>query len=429
MKQKNFMKMMAVMLTMSMLGTTPVMAGEGEEKVTLTIEMSQDMKAQNNEAVNEEIYAAFEEKYPNIEVEEILVPDAQYKNVVSTKISAGEPSDIIICNRLNGQTDYNAKENMLDLSDMEFVSRMKDPSIVTDDDGVIRCYQPKYSNEGSCIVYNKTLFDQFGLEIPQTWDAFLDVCQKLQDNGIQPLYSPYKEVWTFQIITSGTFGQLEAYKIPGTAEAINSGEKKWSEVPEFQEILERAMVLVEKGYFGDSYLSDDWVSAPSKMTSGAYGMMVAFNTTLPDLEGTEYEFGFFPMPFVDDIELSMAQPQASGCMFIPKDAAHIDAAKKYIDFVSTPEAGAISEKVSPYIPTVEGVEPEAVSGQQEVFNTEYLDKGKVVREFNSYVGVDMSQLWALYQEMLAELITPEEVMTQWDDIFADLMKQAGYEGF
>ena len=158
-------------------------------------------------------------------------------------------------------------------------------------------------------------------------------------------------------------------------------------------------------------------------------MMVAFNTTLPDLEGTEYEFGFFPMPFVDDIELSMAQPQASGCMFIPKDAAHIDAAKKYIDFVSTPEAGAISEKVSPYIPTVEGVELEAVSGQQEVFNTEYLDKGKVVREFNSYVGVDMSQLWALYQEMLAELITPEEVMTQWDDIFADLMKQAGYEGF
>lgn len=429
MKQKNFMKMMAVMLTMSMLGTTPVMAGEGEEKVTLTIEMSQDMKAQNNEAVNEEIYAAFEEKYPNIEVEEILVPDAQYKNVVSTKISAGEPSDIIICNRLNGQTDYNAKENMLDLSDMEFVSRMKDPSIVTDDDGVIRCYQQKYSNEGSCIVYNKTLFDQFGLEIPQTWDAFLDVCQKLQDNGIQPLYSPYKEVWTFQIITSGTFGQLEAYKIPGTAEAINSGEKKWSEVPEFQEILERAMVLVEKGYFGDSYLSDDWVSAPSKMTSGAYGMMVAFNTTLPDLEGTEYEFGFFPMPFVDDIELSMAQPQASGCMFIPKDAAHIDAAKKYIDFVSTPEVGAISEKVSPYIPTVEGVELEAVSGQQEVFNTEYLDKGKVVREFNSYVGVDMSQLWALYQEMLAELITPEEVMTQWDDIFADLMKQAGYEGF
>lgn len=429
MKQKNFMKMMAVMLTMSMLGTTPVMAGEGEEKVTLTIEMSQDMKAQNNEAVNEEIYAAFEEKYPNIEVEEILVLDAQYKNVVSTKISAGEPSDIIICNRLNGQTDYNAKENMLDLSDMEFVSRMKDPSIVTDDDGVIRCYQPKYSNEGSCIVYNKTLFDQFGLEIPQTWDAFLDVCQKLQYNGIQPLYSPYKEVWTFQIITSGTFGQLEAYKIPGTAEAINSGEKKWSEVPEFQEILERAMVLVEKGYFGDSYLSDDWVSAPSKMTSGAYGMMVAFNTTLPDLEGTEYEFGFFPMPFVDDIELSMAQPQASGCMFIPKDAAHIDAAKKYIDFVSTPEAGAISEKVSPYIPTVEGVEQEAVSGQQEVFNTEYLDKGKVVREFNSYVGVDMSQLWALYQEMLAELITPEEVMTQWDDIFADLMKQAGYEGF
>ena len=56
MKQKNFMKMMAVMLTMSMLGTTPVMAGEGEEKVTLTIEMSQDMKAQNNDCL---LYTSF----------------------------------------------------------------------------------------------------------------------------------------------------------------------------------------------------------------------------------------------------------------------------------------------------------------------------------------------------------------------------------
>lgn len=399
------------------------------KKTVLTIEMSQDMKAQNGESANDALYKAFEEKYPDIKVEEILVPDAQYKNVVSTKLSAGEPSDIVVFNRLTGLTDYNAKENMLDLSDMEFVSRLKDPTIVTDDDDIIRCYQAKYSNEGSCIVYNKTLFDKYGIAVPSTWEEFLDACQTLKDNGIQPLYSPYKEVWTFQIITSGAFGQLEAYKIPGTADALNAGEKKWSEVPEFLTVLERAMELADKGYMGDTYLSDDWASVPDKMTSGAYGMMVGFNTTLPDLEGSEYEFGFFPMTFVDDIELSMAQPQAAGCLFIPKDAANIDAAKKYIDFVSTAQAGEISEEVKAYIPTVEGVEAKEQSGQQKIFNEEYLNTGKVVNEFNSYITVDMSELWALYQEMLAGQITPKEVMEEWDVTFADLMKQAGNKGF
>ena len=148
-------------------------------KTVLTIEMSQDMKAQNGESANDALYKAFEEKYPDIKIEEILVPDAQYKNVVSTKLSAGEPSDIVVFNRLTGLTDYNAKENMMDLSDMDFVSRLKDPAIVTDDDGVIRCYQAKYSNEGSCIVYNKTLFDKYGIAVPATWDEFLNACQTL----------------------------------------------------------------------------------------------------------------------------------------------------------------------------------------------------------------------------------------------------------
>lgn len=400
-----------------------------DKKTVLTIEIPQEMKTGNMQAANEELYAAFEKKYPDIEVEEILVPDAQFKNVVLTKISAGEPSDILVINRLSGQSEYNSVENMLDLSDMEFVNRLKDKSIVEDPDGIVRCYQAKYADDGMCVLYNKTLFEELGIKVPNTWDEFLSVCETLKENGIQPLYGPYKDTWTFQILTTTAFGQLEASAIPGTAEKLNTGKMKWSEVPEFEEVLNRAMELVDRGYFGETYLSDDWASGPSKMTSGKYGMLFGVNKCLDDYTDTDYEYGMFPINIVDGIEPSIAQSQVGGCLFIPKNASNIEAAKKYIDFVSLPENADLAQKAITYIPSIEGAQAPVAEGYQKEFNETYIDTGNVVSEFNSYLVVDSSELWALYQEMLAKQITPKEVLESWDSTFSGLMKQAGHDGF
>lgn len=36
------------------------------------------------------------------------------------------------------------------------------------------------------FAYRKDIFGQYGLEVPKTWDEFLNVCKVLKDNGEIP---------------------------------------------------------------------------------------------------------------------------------------------------------------------------------------------------------------------------------------------------
>ena len=43
------------------------------------------------------------------------------------------------------------------------------------------------------FAYRKDIFGQYGLEVPKTWDEFLNVCKVLKDNGEIPLIVGGKE--------------------------------------------------------------------------------------------------------------------------------------------------------------------------------------------------------------------------------------------
>lgn len=53
-----------------------------------------------------------------------------------------------------------------------------------------------YVNNADGIIYNKTIFKEQGLEIPETWDELIDVCEKLQAAGITPFYGTLADSWT-----------------------------------------------------------------------------------------------------------------------------------------------------------------------------------------------------------------------------------------
>lgn len=58
------------------------------------------------------------------------------------------------------------------------------PSLVdyfTSEDGQMYMFPSTFSSE--FFVYRKPVFEKYGLQVPATWEEFLDVCQKLKDNG------------------------------------------------------------------------------------------------------------------------------------------------------------------------------------------------------------------------------------------------------
>ena len=49
---------------------------------------------------------------------------------------------------------------------------------------------------GCDIFYNKTIFAELGLEVPETIDELEDVCAKLKENGITPFSLANASKWT-----------------------------------------------------------------------------------------------------------------------------------------------------------------------------------------------------------------------------------------
>ncbi|RHR29549.1 carbohydrate ABC transporter substrate-binding protein [Clostridium sp. AF19-22AC] len=405
--------------------------GGKKENVTLTVEASQEIVNNIPYAFSEENIKAFEEKYPEIKVELVLNPDAQNTSILQTKLASGQPSDLICYNKVSAENELEIAKNCVDLSGEPFVGNLADKEILTAPDGNIYGFAFAVKTGGMGVVYNKDLFEEKGIEIPKTYDEFTAVCAKLSSQGITPFYGPFKDVWTFQMWTTSTWGYYAAKSEPDLWDRLNANEIGWDEVPALQESLEKAYNLYKDGYMQSTVLSDDYNSIPAAMSSGEYAMTVGSNTTVRDLLNAypDIQFDMFPYPVYEGEEEYLTISQLDAEFFIPKDAKHIEEAKKFLDFMAQPEQCDTAQKAASFVPNVKGTkEPEFDDFEGRLYE-EYNKTGKTVLEMNAYMKVDLNDLWVYFQDMFAGAKTPEEVLSAWDATFEELMKAKGIENF
>ena len=247
--------------TLSLYGFSATQSSS--KKITLTIEASQNQKTNAPIAFYQPNIDAFQKKYPNIKVQLLLIPDAQAITVLQTKLAAAEPSDIIVYNKVSAENELNALKNFVDLTNELWVKRLNNPEVLKAPDGKIYGLTVETNLNAQAMVYNVDIFKKYNLSVPNTYKELLNVCEVLKSKGIIPIYGPFRDVWTFQIWTAGAWGTYVAKKKPDLWKQINEGKVKWSQVPEFLDILNKGYELYKKGYIQKTALSDDYNSAPS----------------------------------------------------------------------------------------------------------------------------------------------------------------------
>lgn len=411
-------------------GTDSGDGGSQGKGVTLTIEAGQAMMNNHPYVFNEENIKKFEEE-TGIKVDVILTPDNQVKNVLQTKLTTGETPDLIVFNKVSAENELRTMDNMLDLSNEPWVERLTDPDSLRAPDGNIYGFVMHRPLDAQIVVYNKKIFDDLNLTPPTSYDEFLEVCEALLEAGITPIYAPFKDAWTAQIWPAASFGYIAQEVKPGLWDQINAGEVKFSEVPEFEEVLNKYYALYEKGYITNTALSDEYNMAPNVFSNGQAAMMIMGDWFITDMasKDPDLELDFFPIPAFNDTELMISQGQLGGMIHIPKAAKHPEEAKQFIDFMSQPEQIARAQSDLPFLPSVKDADmPELNPMQQRIYD-EYVQTNKTVVEMNAYMKVDLTELWKYYQDMFAGVKTPKEVLEAWDQKFAELMTAAGYPGF
>lgn len=151
------------------------------------------VRSQNVENAWENTYAipTFEKENPNIKVNLVIVPWADFDTKMDTMVAAGTPPDVWSHWGPSGFADYVARGLAADLT--PFIQQ--DNYDLSDfNPAVLKIYNVggKYygipmSIVGSNIFYNKDLFDKYGVPYPTTnwddtswtYDKFLDMCKAL----------------------------------------------------------------------------------------------------------------------------------------------------------------------------------------------------------------------------------------------------------
>lgn len=188
------------------------------------------------------------------------------------------------------------------------------------------------------MVYNKTLFEENGWEIPSTYAELKDLCAKIAELGITPWFMPGADGWQHQLAFFQIGGVYEE-ATPGLYDALNTNQATFADNEKMLEVLNEFKELSDAGYFGEDWIGTDSTNLTNEFGDRNIAMAMANSSYIQQIKddtGTEDEFGMFLIPLGDNTWYP-TNP-AGPTMFGYKGTEHEDLVKEFFNFVTTTES-------------------------------------------------------------------------------------------
>ncbi len=392
-----------------------------------TIELAISKSSQDSIFVQQDLLDAFE-KESGIKVNLQLLPAEQTATVLQTKLAVDETPDIVQYNLASATTDLNLERNFEILDDEPWVSRIENKEVLSAY-GHVYSFHLSQDTGMQGVVYNKDMFEELGLAVPNNFEEFLAVCEKIKAAGITPVFMPFKDNWAANVWPAAAFADYAEKNEPKLFEELNSGKKKWSDIPAFADILQQQYEVYEKGYTNGDILSDSYDMAVGKFLNKEVAMMFMGDWLIQNVNDNDPDMnlGVFPIPYAPDAKLG-ASP-LGGQLFIPKKAKHMEEAKQFFEYVARKDVAQKIIDEQKFVSNFSDVTtPELPAYKQEIVD-DYITPKQTVLTVDAHMLVDRSELYRLLQDEFAGGIDAQGVLTAWDEKFAQLMKDKEIEGF
>ncbi|WP_353808505.1 ABC transporter substrate-binding protein [Agromyces sp. SYSU T00194] len=308
----------------------------------------------------EQIIADFEAENPDIDVVQNQVADAD--TLIRTLLVKDRTPDVITLNA-NGNFGRLAQAGVFhDFTDDPLLETIN-PAVqqILADLGTFgdEVNGLGYVNNANGIIYNRDIFDAQGLEVPETFDELIAVCEQLQDAGITPFYGTLADSWT--VLPSwnalGAYPAQDDFFPQMREEGASVGpDSPVSFERDFPEVMEQQAELysyAQEGYRGRTY--DDGNAA---FANGEAAMLMQGIWAVNPILGIDPDvnLGIFPYPGTDDPDDRLLVSGVDVVVTMGKDGPHQAEAQRFIDYLFRPdviEAFAASQNM---VPSVGGAE-------------------------------------------------------------------------
>ena len=259
-----YRKVLAAALTATMVGSmfsTVAGAEEAKNIPTLTTDPLEitlwDISTEDpSKTICEDAVARFTADYPNITVNQVHQQNDNYKQQLVVAMSSKQAPDMYIHWGGGPMAEYYKSGFVNDLTDMfntydhpDFIDAAVAQSSF---DGKVLAI-PFGGLSGCDIFYNKTIFEEVGIEVPQTIDELEAACDKLLEAGYVPFSLANGSKWTGSMYYMYLVARHSGNDEFNAAYAQEDGGSFTSDA--FIWAGEKIQDWVEKGYFNEGFNS------------------------------------------------------------------------------------------------------------------------------------------------------------------------------
>lgn len=364
----------ALGLVLTGTALTSCAAGGGAETIRFTFSKREAIPFMT------ELVAEYNASQDDVRVE----IDTSGVDVVSASFVRGNPPDIMLANYNYEVARFVQRCALTDLSDTEAAAGIReDLQPLMDQYGSCegRTSALPYSVMAASVIYNKQIFAEQGLEVPQTWDELLAVSDRLREAGIDPFYATFKDDWTvgqgwYDYAVGGSLDVL-AFFDALAAEGTDVGpDSEVSFEKDFAEPMDRMMVLADE-YTNEDGASRAYGDGNLAFAKGEAAMYLQGPWAFSEIAKTDpdLDLGTFPLPMTDDPDDLAVRVNMDLAVMIPEESRHQEAARDFLEYLYLPEnIEEYNASQLGFTPTTDAAPPDdpRIEGM-----IEYYDEGRI----------------------------------------------------
>ena len=337
-KPKSAVRLIAGGMGLALMGAALAgcAAGSGAETIRFTFSKREAIEFMT------ELVAEYNSSQDEVRVE----IDTSGIDVVSASFVRGNPPDIMLANYNYEIARFVQRCALTDLSETEAAS------------GIREDLQPLMEQYGSCegrvsalpysvmaasVIYNKQIFEEHGLEIPQTWDELIAVCDQLKQAGVDPFYGTFKDDWTvaqgwYDYTAGGSVDVIEFFDALAEEGTEVGPDSEVSFQKNFAEPMDRMMQLASE-YTNEDAASRGYGDGNLAFAKGEAAMYLQGPWAFSEIAKTDpdLELGTFPLPMTDDPADLGVRVNMDLAAMIPQESRHQEAAMDFLEYLYLPE--------------------------------------------------------------------------------------------
>jgi raffinose/stachyose/melibiose transport system substrate-binding protein len=193
-------------------------------------------------------------------------------------------------------------------------------------------YAVPYVANAAGVLYNRTMFEEHGWQIPQTWAEMQTLCTQIQSEGILPFYFGFKDTWTCLAPWNAMAVSLAPADV---TKQVNRGETNFAK--EYREVSEKYLDVLQ--YSVEDPFAYSYNDACTAFARGEAAMYPIGSYAIPQILSVNPDLNIdsFVMPANDDAAKNTLNSGIDLQFCVTADCKNKEAAYEVLDFLLAEE--------------------------------------------------------------------------------------------